>query len=402
MIVTITVTAATLTVQFLLLLLLLLQPRLFESSKYWARSSLYTCFLIFTSSLLVYLVFSPLIEEETEFQRDEFLSPGHRELDGTTGTQAHVATLHPTHSQPSPSYLAVGHPESPNVEGGLSRVSPTDWPLLINAFPLQLTVDLEPKKTDWASPEDPSRIGQMLDISVKHPGQRGGWYLCLTSCSQPWNSTSNIIVFSACKEVWAYSQQENQISEFYIFQWRVGFRFSFLEHVFSPLGSPLSSPLFPILSSHIKGPPPPSWQTVFALKRTPSECPLLSSLFILFKEILAMIISFFFSCSSSCYKLSPNEDLTVISIAFSQHMKWSVCVLMSDSWRPYSQAPVSMGFFRQEYWSELPCPPPGDLPDPGSNPHLLHLLHCRRILYRWATEIIHEMKQTLNKYLWSE
>ena len=24
-----------------------------------------------------------------------------------------------------------------------------------------------------------------------------------------------------------------------------------------------------------------------------------------------------------------------------------------------------MGFFRQEYWSELPCPPPGDLPDPG-------------------------------------
>ena len=24
-----------------------------------------------------------------------------------------------------------------------------------------------------------------------------------------------------------------------------------------------------------------------------------------------------------------------------------------------------MGFFRQEYWSGLPCPPPGDLPDPG-------------------------------------
>ena len=24
-----------------------------------------------------------------------------------------------------------------------------------------------------------------------------------------------------------------------------------------------------------------------------------------------------------------------------------------------------MGFSRQEYWSELPCPPPGDLPDPG-------------------------------------
>ena len=29
------------------------------------------------------------------------------------------------------------------------------------------------------------------------------------------------------------------------------------------------------------------------------------------------------------------------------------------------QAPLSMGFSRQEYWSGLPCPPPGDLSDPG-------------------------------------
>ena len=33
-----------------------------------------------------------------------------------------------------------------------------------------------------------------------------------------------------------------------------------------------------------------------------------------------------------------------------------------------SQAPLSMGFSRQEYWSGLPCPPPGDLPDPGIEP----------------------------------
>ena len=38
------------------------------------------------------------------------------------------------------------------------------------------------------------------------------------------------------------------------------------------------------------------------------------------------------------------------------------------------------GFSRQEYWSELPCPPPGDLLDPGIKPRLLHLLHCRWIL----------------------
>ena len=32
------------------------------------------------------------------------------------------------------------------------------------------------------------------------------------------------------------------------------------------------------------------------------------------------------------------------------------------------QAPLSMGFSRHERWSGLPCPPPGDLPDPGINP----------------------------------
>ena len=32
------------------------------------------------------------------------------------------------------------------------------------------------------------------------------------------------------------------------------------------------------------------------------------------------------------------------------------------------QAPLSMGFSRQEYWSRLPFPSPGDLPDPGIEP----------------------------------
>ena len=37
------------------------------------------------------------------------------------------------------------------------------------------------------------------------------------------------------------------------------------------------------------------------------------------------------------------------------------------------QAPLSMGFSKQEYWSRLPFPPPGDLPNPGikSASHLL-------------------------------
>ena len=32
------------------------------------------------------------------------------------------------------------------------------------------------------------------------------------------------------------------------------------------------------------------------------------------------------------------------------------------------KAPLSMGFFRQEYWSGLPFPSPGDLPNPGIDP----------------------------------
>ena len=41
---------------------------------------------------------------------------------------------------------------------------------------------------------------------------------------------------------------------------------------------------------------------------------------------------------------------------------------MSDfatPWTAAHQAPLSMGFPRKEYWSELPFPSPGDLPDPG-------------------------------------
>ena len=37
-------------------------------------------------------------------------------------------------------------------------------------------------------------------------------------------------------------------------------------------------------------------------------------------------------------------------------------------WTIALQAPLSVGFSRQEYWSGLPCPPPLDLPDPGIKP----------------------------------
>ena len=51
-------------------------------------------------------------------------------------------------------------------------------------------------------------------------------------------------------------------------------------------------------------------------------------------------------------------------------------------WTVAHQAPLFMGFSRQEYWSGWPCPPPG-LPDPGSKP-VSHVSWIgKRVLYHW-------------------
>ena len=42
--------------------------------------------------------------------------------------------------------------------------------------------------------------------------------------------------------------------------------------------------------------------------------------------------------------------------------------LFATPWTVAHQAPLSMGFSRQEYWSGLPFPSPGDLPNPGIEP----------------------------------
>ena len=50
-------------------------------------------------------------------------------------------------------------------------------------------------------------------------------------------------------------------------------------------------------------------------------------------------------------------------------MKSLSCVqLFRIPWTVARQAPLFMGFSRQEYWSGLPFPSPGDLPDPGIEP----------------------------------
>ena len=76
--------------------------------------------------------------------------------------------------------------------------------------------------------------------------------------------------------------------------------------------------------------------------------------------------------SSTWHLVKPENKLHIVSI--------QNCMLshsaVSNSLQPH--APVSMGFPSQEYWSELPFPPPGIFPTQVSNPGLLH---CRQILY---------------------
>ena len=51
------------------------------------------------------------------------------------------------------------------------------------------------------------------------------------------------------------------------------------------------------------------------------------------------------------------------------------CPTLVTLWTVALQAPLSMGFCRQEYYSGLPSPPPGDLPDPGIEP-MSHYVSC--------------------------
>jgi len=65
------------------------------------------------------------------------------------------------------------------------------------------------------------------------------------------------------------------------------------------------------------------------------------------------------------------------------------CVrLFATPWT-HCQAPLSMEFSRQEYWSRLPFPTPGDLPYSGWKPYFLHPNIGRQTLYHCATWEVH-------------
>ena len=68
-----------------------------------------------------------------------------------------------------------------------------------------------------------------------------------------------------------------------------------------------------------------------------------------------------------------SSSLSAIRVVSSVYLKVKVkslsrVRLFATPWTVAYQAPLPMGFSRQEYWSGLPFPSPGDLPDPGIEP----------------------------------
>ena len=87
--------------------------------------------------------------------------------------------------------------------------------------------------------------------------------------------------------------------------------------------------------------------------RTASESPL--------SPALASLNHCLFIQSSPHWQLGVSFSLTVVLVTQS-------CPTLVTPWTVARQAPLSMGFSRQEYWTGLPFPPPGNLPNPGIEP----------------------------------
>ena len=63
------------------------------------------------------------------------------------------------------------------------------------------------------------------------------------------------------------------------------------------------------------------------------------------------------------FKKYYTRILFILIIGFGGGLVTKSCPTLATPWTVACQAPLSMGFSRQEYWSELPFPSPGDLPD---------------------------------------
>ena len=73
--------------------------------------------------------------------------------------------------------------------------------------------------------------------------------------------------------------------------------------------------------------------------------------------------------SNSTVNVWWEPPIVIVCVCMLSH--FSSARLFATLWTVAHQAPLSMGFSRQEYWSGLPRPPPGDLSDSGMEPESL-------------------------------
>ena len=81
----------------------------------------------------------------------------------------------------------------------------------------------------------------------------------------------------------------------------------------------------------------------------------------------------------------PSGLVTVLPEVLSAACVFSRVRLLATPWTVAHQAPLSMGFPRQEYWSGLPLPPSGNLPGPGIEPATLVSWIGRQVLFHCVT-----------------
>ena len=92
--------------------------------------------------------------------------------------------------------------------------------------------------------------------------------------------------------------------------------------------------------------------------------------------------------SGTCTHLTPsctyNLWRLLDSIEHVHAKSLQSCPTLATSWIVSLQVPLSMAFSRQEDWSGLPCCPPGDLPNPGTEPAASYFSCSGRwVLYNW-------------------
>ena len=85
---------------------------------------------------------------------------------------------------------------------------------------------------------------------------------------------------------------------------------------------------------------------------------------------LQCIFSLFSNCVLSIHRTILQLKYSIYKSYLKTHCVYVLCCfsciqLFATLCAVAHQTPLSMGFSRQEYWSALPCPSPGDLPDPG-------------------------------------